>query len=71
MGGGDEMSQTKDRKCDRRITKAAFLEYLLCERAFIIIRVSCTTCATVCIIAKLDAPCTFAIPLRFAGIISP
>ena len=27
-GGGDEMSQTKDRKCDRRITKAStFLEY--------------------------------------------
>ena len=60
VGGGDEMSQTKDRKCDRRITKASsFLEYLLCERAFII-RVSCTTCATICIIAKIDAPCTFA-----------
>lgn len=30
VGGGDEMSQTKDRKCDRRITKASsFLEYLL------------------------------------------
>ena len=39
--------------------QASFLEYLLCERAFII-RVSCTTCATICIIAKIDAPCTFA-----------